>query len=340
MQLLAAVLAIAVPIPGLAQSPDKSSDKTEFTIELKSIDAHLAELLKATKANHGTCLSCYEVFSLECEKWADYRDGIENARRWARQAEEVRAPDQLAKAHLALADALLRSIATKDKEQVKTANEAAELYAGILADTPSDLNARFDRGRALAYAHREQEARSEFSEYIKRAPKDDPRITPAVRFVAEPLLAAHRLIPDVKFVLTDGREVQTSHLLGTRYIIDIWASWCGMCIDSIPEVHTLLADYYSKDLGLLSVSIDSKRSAWEKALKKYNMSGAQALDEEGVISVQLQASTIPRFMFVDNDGVVLFEGGKVKDLRQAVEATLGPKAAPTAVAQSAPSKSR
>ena len=77
----------------------------------------------------------------------------------------------------------------------------------------------------------------------------------------------------------------------------------------------------------LGISTDLSRSAWLKALQEYQPAGAQAIDEHGSLSANLSTDTIPRFLLIDLDGIVLYEGGDLKALRQAVEALSGVKPA-------------
>ncbi len=65
-----------------------------------------------------------------------------------------------------------------------------------------------------------------------------------------------------------GNEIKLSDLVAkNKYtILEFWASWCGPCRGEIPNLKKAYAKYHGKGLEILSVSLDSKESAWLQAL--------------------------------------------------------------------------
>ncbi|WP_415325471.1 thioredoxin-like domain-containing protein [Chryseobacterium sp. MMS23-Vi53] len=63
-----------------------------------------------------------------------------------------------------------------------------------------------------------------------------------------------------------------------KHLIVFWASWCGPCREEIP----LLKKLYSKDSSVefVSISIDSDKNAWQKALKEEQMNWKQMISNE------------------------------------------------------------
>ncbi|WP_046403004.1 TlpA disulfide reductase family protein, partial [Odoribacter sp. N15.MGS-14] len=106
----------------------------------------------------------------------------------------------------------------------------------------------------------------------------------------------------------DGKEHTLKELLaGHRYLlIDFWASWCGPCRRGIPEVKEFAKKYATDGLAILSISIDEKKDAWEKALKEEQMPWTNLLDE-GYVSKSFGVTTIPSLFLIDAEGKVLFE---------------------------------
>jgi thiol-disulfide isomerase/thioredoxin len=54
-------------------------------------------------------------------------------------------------------------------------------------------------------------------------------------------------------------------------LVIFWASWCGPCRLEIPELKKLYANYDSKKLSIISISIDSEKQSWQTALKQEKM---------------------------------------------------------------------
>lgn len=112
------------------------------------------------------------------------------------------------------------------------------------------------------------------------------------------------------FTLKDaeGKEYSLNQLLeGNQYLlVDFWASWCGPCRKGIPEVKEFAKKYAGKGLAVLSISIDTDRNAWLKALEEEQMPWINLLDDAGV-SKQYGVKGIPSVFLLKADGTVLFE---------------------------------
>ncbi|WP_026777488.1 TlpA disulfide reductase family protein [Polaribacter sp. Hel_I_88] len=103
---------------------------------------------------------------------------------------------------------------------------------------------------------------------------------------------------------------------GKYVYIDVWATWCGPCIQQIPYLQNLEKEYQNKNIEFISISTDeSQRSggSWEAAEKKWrdfvkarNMSGVQLWSGQDFSFQQMyQINGIPRFILVDPNGNIV-----------------------------------
>lgn len=116
--------------------------------------------------------------------------------------------------------------------------------------------------------------------------------------------------PDFDLIRTDGTSARLSALIPAEAqftLLDFWASWCGPCRAAIPRVKELAVQYGSR-LGLVSVSVDEKETAWRKAMEEEQMTWAQAW----LNKVQVPAAadgymltTIPRLVLIDGEGRIV-----------------------------------
>jgi thiol-disulfide isomerase/thioredoxin len=70
---------------------------------------------------------------------------------------------------------------------------------------------------------------------------------------------AAREDPYAKISLQDpqGRVIRLSEFKGKVRLIDVWASWCGPCRMTIPDLNRLYERYRGQGLVVVGVSVDS-----------------------------------------------------------------------------------
>lgn len=119
---------------------------------------------------------------------------------------------------------------------------------------------------------------------------------------------AARLLPGQPapdFVMTDtaGNERRLSDFSGRVIYIDLWATWCGPCIQESPAF-TALSEKYP-DVLFLQISRDEQRGAWLSYIAHKN----SPLPQYNSVDLQLvdgwQLFYIPRFILVDKDLTII-----------------------------------
>lgn len=118
--------------------------------------------------------------------------------------------------------------------------------------------------------------------------------------------------PSPKFAYKDvnGKMVSLDDFKGKLVYIDVWATWCGPCIQEIPALKKLKKDYQNKNLEIISISIDVARDyeKWEKMLSEKQLDGVQLFADKDWQSDFVKAygiDAIPRFLLIDKHGNIL-----------------------------------
>ena len=124
---------------------------------------------------------------------------------------------------------------------------------------------------------------------------------------------------------TDGNLVKVSDVLGQYTLIEFWASWCGPCRNSNPDLVKLYKDYNDSGFEILGVSLDDNRSNWLKAIDAdkltwTNISDLKGSENEGAIRYGVNG--IPDNVLIDSSGTIVGRYLKPEDLREIFEKKL------------------
>lgn len=115
---------------------------------------------------------------------------------------------------------------------------------------------------------------------------------------------AARLLPGQPapdFVMTDaeGKEKRLSDFKGKPLYIDLWATWCGPCIQESPAFAALSARY--PNVEFLQISRDEQRGAWLAYLSRKKSPLTQYNSVDLALVEGWQLFYIPRFILVDKE---------------------------------------
>jgi len=118
-----------------------------------------------------------------------------------------------------------------------------------------------------------------------------------------------------------GNEISLKQILDTHkentILIDVWASWCGDCIQGFPKVKDLQSQF--PEVEFVFLSVDKGEQRWRKSINKYDLSGHHYYlpkGQKGAFGDFLNSNWIPRYMVVDEKGnIKLFKAKKATDER-------------------------
>jgi thiol-disulfide isomerase/thioredoxin len=152
-------------------------------------------------------------------------------------------------------------------------------------------------------------------------------LAPAVGDDAEPKFKVQSLVgkpaPDFTLTVFDGpdktKTVSKADLAGKVVMIDFWATWCGPCLNELPEVQKLIESYAKakKDVVIVALSQDSDpkdpaevRKLIESTLSKKKIDltaapvGKIALDPSNTVGDAFQVEGYPTVVLLDPKGVI------------------------------------
>ncbi len=125
--------------------------------------------------------------------------------------------------------------------------------------------------------------------------------------------------PDFTLNTPDGESLSLSSLKGKYLLIDFWASWCSPCRYESPRVVKLYNDYKDKDFTILSVSLDTKKENWIKAIEDDGLTWHHVSDLQGWNNSAADlygVKSIPHTVLMDKDQKIIAKNLRGEELRK------------------------
>jgi peroxiredoxin len=133
------------------------------------------------------------------------------------------------------------------------------------------------------------------------------------------------MAPEISLPDTKGNTVTLSSFKGKVVLIDFWASWCGPCRKSNPQVVKLYNKFKGQGFEVFGVSFDEKISAWKRAIKTDRINYSQVIDTkiwEGEVAYKYGIEAIPTTFLLDKEGKIVAIDLEGKELEEAVKSLL------------------
>lgn len=117
--------------------------------------------------------------------------------------------------------------------------------------------------------------------------------------------------PDFTLKAITGEDITLSQYRGKMVLLDFWATWCGPCMQSIPELVRIQEKYKDKGLVVLGVSMDTLSQAddeqIEKFMRTFGINYPVMRDDGSVSSVYYGDSpaAIPTLHIINREGKII-----------------------------------
>ena len=110
--------------------------------------------------------------------------------------------------------------------------------------------------------------------------------------------------PDFTLKTSTGETFTLSDYRGSYVMLDFWGTWCGWCVEGLPNVKEI-AHRYAGKLTVVSVDCGDSEEAWQNGIKKYGMDWVQVYNSKtDAIDSKYAVEGYPGFYLIDPEGKI------------------------------------
>jgi thiol-disulfide isomerase/thioredoxin len=185
-------------------------------------------------------------------------------------------------------------VAPKAQTQASSTSvqSSAQSLNSVMPDQPPTLADLARLARAKKKSEPAKSAKVIDDENLSRTPRDAAEMAMDASFNSAP--------PE-----QSSSSSSPSTQKGKITVLDFWATWCGPCRASVPDLKQLQSAYGSDRLEVVSISEDHSQQAWQQFVAANGMNWTQRFDANGEEMHRYGASALPTYIVLDSNGAVL-----------------------------------
>jgi thiol-disulfide isomerase/thioredoxin len=131
--------------------------------------------------------------------------------------------------------------------------------------------------------------------------------------------------PDFEVKDLEGKPLSVSQFKGKVVMIDFWATWCGPCIQELPNLLKAYEKYHDKGFEIIGISLDTDQGKLTSFIKEKKMNWPHHFDGKGweaELALKYGITGIPATYLLDGEGKIIAKGLRGDALETALAGAL------------------
>lgn len=115
----------------------------------------------------------------------------------------------------------------------------------------------------------------------------------------------------------DGKPLTLAAFKGKIVLVDFWATWCGPCVQELPNVLAAYEKYHAKGFEIVGISLDQDRAKLVAFMAEHKVAWPQFFDGAGwknKLAKEYGVNSIPATYLLDGDGNIIARDLRGRDL--------------------------
>ena len=112
-------------------------------------------------------------------------------------------------------------------------------------------------------------------------------------------------------------SIYLSEVNATYKLVLFWSSWCPHCLDDIPKIKKIYADYKPKGLEVIAISLDNEPFMWKRNIKKLGLNWLnhnEPYAPDNTVVNMYDAHETPQMFLLSKDLIILSKPSTVRQL--------------------------
>ncbi len=121
-------------------------------------------------------------------------------------------------------------------------------------------------------------------------------------------------LPTVEVRSTEGLNTLLPEITrGKVAVVDLWATWCPACKESIPALARLAKAYEGTDLLVVGIDVGEEEQKAKDYAREAEIPYPIYFDPEFRFADSLGARRVPTLLVIDRDGAIAYRGEKLDE---------------------------